>query len=113
VILRMSRVSTIDATGAQVLGDAITRLERRGITVLLSGVATGHEDLLARLGVTEHLRRDGLIFPDTPAAIAHARGLLGDRRPPDCRPAPTAFTGGNQLPGTPVEGEGVPAPTGR
>jgi sulfate permease, SulP family len=29
VILRMSRISTIDATGARVLADAIPRLERR------------------------------------------------------------------------------------
>ncbi|MFI6317852.1 SulP family inorganic anion transporter [Nonomuraea sp. NPDC050556] len=76
VILRMSRVTTIDATGAQVLGDAITRLERRGITVLLSGIKPTHDQVLGALGVAEHLRRDGLIFPDTPAAIAHARGLL-------------------------------------
>ncbi|MFD0533521.1 STAS domain-containing protein [Actinomadura luteofluorescens] len=38
VILRMSRISALDATGAGVLGDAITRLEDRGITVLVSGV---------------------------------------------------------------------------
>ena len=41
VILRMSRVTTMDATGAHVLGDAITRLEHRGIIVLLSGIAAG------------------------------------------------------------------------
>ncbi|MBC6461808.1 SulP family inorganic anion transporter [Actinomadura sp. HBU206391] len=76
VILRMSRVSTIDATGAHVLGDAITRLERRGIKVLLSGIRAGHDQVLSTLGVADHLRRDGLIFPDTPAAIAHARGHL-------------------------------------
>jgi SulP family sulfate permease len=77
VILRMSRISTIDATGAHVLADAITRLERRGITVLLSGISTRHDDVLAALGVGAHLRRDGLIFPDTPAAIRCARSLLG------------------------------------
>ncbi|MGC9666227.1 SulP family inorganic anion transporter [Planosporangium sp. 12N6] len=77
VILRMSRVSTIDATGAQVLGDAIARLHRRGITVLLSGVAPGHDQVLAALGIAERLRRDGLVFPDTPAAIAYARRHLG------------------------------------
>jgi len=76
VILRMSRVSTIDATGAQVLGDAISQLERRGITVLLSGIASAHNDVLATLGVADHLRRDHLIFPDTPAAIQHARSLV-------------------------------------
>jgi len=73
VILRMSRVSTIDATGAHVLGDAITKLERRGITVLLSGIDPAHDEVLSTLGVADHLRRDGLIFSDTPSAIAHAR----------------------------------------
>ncbi|MEU7942330.1 SulP family inorganic anion transporter [Microbispora bryophytorum] len=77
VILRMSRVSTIDATGAGVLGDAIRRLEGKGITVLLSGIRPGHDEVLGGLGVADHLRRDGLVFPDTPAAIAHARTLLG------------------------------------
>ncbi|MEH1053864.1 SulP family inorganic anion transporter [Micromonospora purpureochromogenes] len=75
VILRMSRVSTIDATGAQVLGDAITRLRGRGITVLLSGITPGHDQVLATLGVADQLRRDGLVFPDTPAAIRHARPI--------------------------------------
>ncbi|GIH60409.1 SulP family inorganic anion transporter [Microbispora siamensis] len=77
VILRMSRVSTIDATGAGVLGDAIRRLEGKGITVLLSGIRPGHDEVLGGLGVAGHLRRDGLVFPDTPAAIDHARTLLG------------------------------------
>lgn len=76
VILRMSRITTMDATGAQVLADAITRLEHRGITVLLSGIRPGHDEFLSGLGVADHLRRDGLIFPDTPSAIAHARGAL-------------------------------------
>lgn len=76
VILRLSRLSTLDATGAKVLGDAITRLERRGTLVLLSGIRAGHDDILATLGVAEHLRRDHLIFADTPAAIAHARAAL-------------------------------------
>ena len=76
VILRMSRVTTLDATGASVLSDAITRLERRGIVVLLSGVAPGHDDVLRSLGSASALRAAGRILPDTPAAIAHARRLL-------------------------------------
>ncbi|MEV0808525.1 SulP family inorganic anion transporter [Micromonospora sp. NPDC050200] len=75
VILRMSRVSTIDATGAQVLGDAIARLRGRGISVLLSGITPGHDQVLATLGVADQLRREGLVFPDTPAAIRHARSI--------------------------------------
>ncbi|ETK31590.1 MFS transporter [Microbispora sp. ATCC PTA-5024] len=77
VILRMSRVSTIDATGAGVLGDVISRLEGRGIIVLLSGIRPGHDGVIGRLGVAGHLWRDGLVLPDTPAAIAHARTLIG------------------------------------
>ena len=76
VILRMSRVTTLDATGASVLGDAITHLERRGIVVLLSGIRPAHDGVLARLGVTEHLRHDGRVFADTPSAIEHARRMV-------------------------------------
>ena len=76
VILRMSRISAIDATGSRVLADAITRLERRSITVLISGISSEHDDVLTALGVASHLRRDGLIFADTPAAIRHARTLV-------------------------------------
>ncbi|MGI5201373.1 SulP family inorganic anion transporter [Spirillospora sp. CA-108201] len=76
VILRMSRITTLDATGAGVLGDAITRLEHRGILVLLSGIDPAHDQVLTTLRIAEHLRRDGLVFPDTPAAIAHARAHL-------------------------------------
>jgi SulP family sulfate permease len=80
VILRMSRVTTLDATGANVIGDAITQLEKKGIVVLLSGLHAKHDGVLAALGVADHLRRDGLLFDGTPAAIAHARGLVHDHR---------------------------------
>ncbi|WP_229705828.1 SulP family inorganic anion transporter [Micromonospora sonchi] len=76
VILRMSRVTTIDATGAYVLGDAIRRLQGRGVTVLLSGILPGHDEVLDAVGVADQLRRDGLVLPDTPAAIAYARTLV-------------------------------------
>lgn len=76
VILRMSRITAMDATGARVLGDAITKLERRGIVVMLSGIEPGHDDVLTSLGIADSLRGDGLIFPDTPTAIARARQLL-------------------------------------
>jgi SulP family sulfate permease len=76
VILRMSRVTSLDATGAKVLGDAITRLERRGIVVLLSGIRPQHDQILSALGVGEQLRAESRIFADTPAAIGYARGLV-------------------------------------
>ena len=73
VILRMSRVTTIDATGAHVLADTITRLEARSITVLLSGVQPHHERVLRELGVYSRLAHERHLFDATPAAIAHAR----------------------------------------
>jgi len=76
VILRLSRITALDATGAKVLGDAITRLERRGIIVLLSGIKPDHDQVLTALGIAEHLRAGNLIFEDTPAAIRHARSLI-------------------------------------
>ncbi|MDQ3156490.1 MAG: SulP family inorganic anion transporter [Actinomycetota bacterium] len=76
IILRMSRTSTIDATGAQVLGDAINRIERHGITVLLSGISDEHNDVLKTLGVATRLHLDGRVFADTPTAIQYARELL-------------------------------------
>lgn len=76
VILRMSRVSTIDATGALVLRDVIDRLQQRGITVLISGIRAGHERALDALGVIDRLREHGRVFVSTPEAITHARGHL-------------------------------------
>jgi SulP family sulfate permease len=76
VILRLSRITALDATGARVLGDAITRLEHRGITVLLSGIKPDHDQVLSVLGVADHLRQGDLVFPDTPSAIRHARTLI-------------------------------------
>ena len=80
VILRMSRVSSLDATGAHVLGDTITRLQRRGIPVLLSGLAPEHEAVLTAIGVAGPLRAAGRILPDTPRAISAARQLVADAR---------------------------------
>ncbi|WP_232819157.1 SulP family inorganic anion transporter [Homoserinimonas sp. OAct 916] len=79
VILRMSRLTTLDATGARILDDAIKRLEKRGIIVLASGVQPEHTRLLRGLGVASHLRTMGRVFPDTPAAIAYARALLAEK----------------------------------
>ncbi len=73
VILRMSRVTAIDATGAQVLADTISRLEHRHISVLLSGVQPHHERVLRELGVYDRLAHERHLFATTPEAIEHAR----------------------------------------
>nr|WP_130512988.1 SulP family inorganic anion transporter [Krasilnikovia cinnamomea] len=85
VILRLSRVSALDASGAKVLGDAIDKLTRRGTLVLVSGVRAEHLHRMDALGVLDTLHDTGRIFPNTPQAIAHARahlqraGLLSQR----------------------------------
>lgn len=76
VILRLSRVQTLDATGASVLGETIKTLEGRGITVLLSGIRAGHEEVFRVVGVFDELAHERHVFATTPEAIAHAREHL-------------------------------------
>lgn len=73
VILRLSRVTALDATGASVLAATIAGLERRGVTVLISGLSPEHERVLRGLGVHEQLAHERHVFATTPEAIAHAR----------------------------------------
>ena len=73
VVLRMSRVTALDATGASVLADTISKLEGRGVTVLLSGVRPDHEKVLTQLGVFDQLAHERHVFARTPDALAHAR----------------------------------------
>lgn len=77
VILRMSRVTALDATGAIVLKDAITKLEHRHISVLISGIKPEHLRPLEALGVfTTTDSEDRHIFETTPRAISYARMLV-------------------------------------
>ncbi|MBB1251790.1 SulP family inorganic anion transporter [Streptomyces sp. OF3] len=78
VILRMSRVTTIDATGALVLKDAVEKLNRRGIVVLTSGIRDTQRQVLDSTGTLELLRSEGREFRTTPEAIAAARRHLED-----------------------------------
>ena len=73
VILRMSQLELVDATGAHVLSEIVQRLERRGVTVLIKGVREGHVELFTTVGVLGALRHSNHLFDDLPAAIAHAR----------------------------------------
>ncbi|MFE2293589.1 SulP family inorganic anion transporter [Streptomyces sp. NPDC059452] len=76
VILRMSRVTTVDASGALMLKDAVDQLNRRGIAVLASGIRPGQRQALESVGVLELLRREGREYATTPEAIAGARERL-------------------------------------
>jgi SulP family sulfate permease len=73
VILRMSQLELVDATGAHVLSEIVQQLERRGVTVLIKGVREGHVELFTTVGVLSSLRHSNHLFDDLPAAVAHAR----------------------------------------
>ncbi|MFI5783860.1 SulP family inorganic anion transporter [Nocardia sp. NPDC051570] len=75
VILRMSHISTIDTTGALVLKDAISKLEHRHITVLMSGLRADHRRRLAPFGALP-AGGDAHLFDHTPDAIAYAHGRI-------------------------------------
>ena len=73
VILRMSQLELVDATGARVLNEIVTALERRGVTVLIKGVRPGHQELFRTVGVLDALRHHHHLFDTLPPAIEHAR----------------------------------------
>ncbi|WP_412539233.1 SulP family inorganic anion transporter [Longispora sp. K20-0274] len=76
LILRLSRVSTVDGTGARVLRDAVERLERHGIAVYVSGIDEAHSRTLEAIGVLSRLRAAGRVYDTTAEAVAAARGYL-------------------------------------
>ncbi|HEX6954964.1 MAG TPA: STAS domain-containing protein, partial [Agromyces sp.] len=73
VIIRMSQLQLLDATGAQVVTELINALERRGVTVLVKGIQGRHLELVTRVGVIASLRHRNHLFDDLPAAVEHAR----------------------------------------
>ena len=72
----MSRVSTVDATGARVLDDAINHLERRGITVILSGLGPEQRDVFSVIGSVDQAASQVRSFKTTPEAIEYARKVI-------------------------------------
>ncbi|MHC5797228.1 SulP family inorganic anion transporter [Lacisediminihabitans sp. FW035] len=73
VILRLSQLQVMDATGARVITEMIQGLERRGITVLVKGIQERHLRLATRVGIVGSLRHQKHLFDDLDAAIDHAR----------------------------------------
>jgi SulP family sulfate permease len=73
VIIRMSQLQVLDATGARVITEMIHALERRGITVLVKGIQPEHLELATRVGVIASLRDERHLFTELEPAIEHAR----------------------------------------
>ncbi|GHH78038.1 SulP family inorganic anion transporter [Promicromonospora soli] len=73
VILRLSQLGMVDATGARALAELVTSLEQRGITVLVKGVQPRHRKLMTTVGVLDELRHESHLFTALDDAVAHAR----------------------------------------
>jgi SulP family sulfate permease len=83
VILRLPDVQMLDATGAQAIGEIVSELEHRGITVLMKGARPAHLRTLRAVGTIDRLAHQRHLFDDLDAAVAHARlhvqrGLAAD-----------------------------------
>ncbi|MEZ2390302.1 SulP family inorganic anion transporter [bacterium RCC_150] len=73
VIIRMSQLQILDATGARTITVIIQALERRGITVLIKGIQDRHLRLVTQVGVLDSLRHHKHLFTDLASAVEHAR----------------------------------------
>ncbi len=73
VVLRLSQLRMVDATGAKALGGLIEGLEARGVTVLVKGVQDRHRALLTNVGALAELRHENHLFDTLDAAVEHAR----------------------------------------
>jgi SulP family sulfate permease len=73
VIIRMSTLGMLDATGAHTLSQVAEELESRGVTVIIKGVQEEHMDLLTNVGVIDSLRHENHLIDSLDDAIAHAR----------------------------------------
>lgn len=76
VILRLSQLHLVDATGAHSLAAVVSELEKRGVTVLIKGVRPEHLNLMRRLQVFSALRHRSHLFDDLEPAVEHARSHI-------------------------------------
>ncbi|MCW2622062.1 MAG: sulfate transporter [Frankiales bacterium] len=85
VILRLSNMAMLDATGARALGEIVDQLTERGITVLLKGASPEHTRLLTAVGTLAPVLAQNHVFTNLADAVAHAREHLARMdHDPDC-----------------------------
>ncbi|MDF3290555.1 SulP family inorganic anion transporter [Streptomyces silvisoli] len=76
VVLRMARVTAVDATGILALRDTVAALAKRGTLVLVCGISDQHLPPMDALGVLDELRTTGRLFTTDAEADAFARAEL-------------------------------------
>lgn len=73
VIIRMSGLHHLDATGAHALSRITDQLESRGTLVIIKGVDPEQHELLTNIGIHQSLRHETHLMDSLDEAIAHAR----------------------------------------
>jgi SulP family sulfate permease len=76
VIIQLSGVQFLDATGAQILAEIVSQLERDGKTAIIKGIPEQHRELITRVGVLGQLRHPNHVFDNLELAVAHARSHI-------------------------------------
>ena len=76
VIIQLSGVQSLDASGAQILAEIVTQLERDGKTAIIKGIPEQHRELMTRVGVLGHLRHPNHVFDNLELAVEHARSHI-------------------------------------
>ena len=76
VIIQLTGVQFLDATGAQILAEIVTALERDGKTAIIKGIPEQHRELITRVGVLGQLRHPNHLFDNLELATAHARSHI-------------------------------------
>lgn len=78
VIIRLSRVGIMDATGAKALTDIVTALRRADNNVLLVGLRTTHEALTDRLGLGIAMGGTDRFFDSIDEALEAAERIIAE-----------------------------------
>lgn len=75
VILRCGTLRVLDASGAQAIGEMVTQLQDRGISVLLACLRPEHRRLIESVGALNALEHEDRIVPTIDEAINWAKNF--------------------------------------
>lgn len=103
LILQLSRLQVVDATGANALAEMVRGLERRGVTVIIKGVRSPHWTLFKKLGVIEALRHSDHLLDELDPALDHARSHITRLREEQGLPPDDASQGNTPPDNPPVD----------
>lgn len=84
VIIRLSQLGLLDATGAHALTAIAEQLESRAITVIIKGIRPEHMNLLTGVGIIESLRHHNHVTNTLDEAVRHARHHAVQPHPDPC-----------------------------